>query len=58
VGTVKSRISRARDTLERLLLEGDVKPRRPATGADAAAEDDHSADGVGRAGDSPLLGVA
>ena len=31
VGTVKSRISRARDTLERLLLEGDVKPR-PATG--------------------------
>ena len=38
VGTVKSRISRARDTLERLLLEGDVKPRRPATGADAAAE--------------------
>ena len=55
---MKSRISRARDTLERLLLEGDVKPRRPATGADAAAEDDHSADGVGRAGDSPLLGVA
>jgi DNA-directed RNA polymerase specialized sigma24 family protein len=33
VGTVKSRISRARDTLERLLLEGDVKPR-PATGAE------------------------
>ncbi len=28
VGTVKSRISRARDTLERLLLEGDT--RRPA----------------------------
>jgi len=27
VGTVKSRISRARDTLERLLLEGDVKQR-------------------------------
>src|SRR5471032_721441 len=27
VGTVKSRISRARDTLERLLLEGDTKPR-------------------------------
>ena len=25
VGTAKSRISRARDTLERLLLEGDVK---------------------------------
>src|SRR6476646_5698212 len=27
VGTVKSRISRARDTLERLLLEGDSKER-------------------------------
>ncbi|MBL6614350.1 MAG: sigma-70 family RNA polymerase sigma factor [Reyranella sp.] len=27
VGTVKSRISRARDTLERLLLEGEAKPR-------------------------------
>jgi RNA polymerase sigma-70 factor (ECF subfamily) len=32
VGTVKSRISRARDTLERLLLEGDTT-QRPA-GAD------------------------
>ena len=32
VGTVKSRISRARDTLERLLLEGDTKVR-PATSA-------------------------
>ena len=31
VGTVKSRISRARDTLEHLLLEGDVTPR-PAAG--------------------------
>jgi RNA polymerase sigma-70 factor (ECF subfamily) len=30
VGTVKSRISRARDTLERLLLEGDTK-QRPAS---------------------------
>ena len=30
VGTVKSRISRARDTLERLLLEGDIK-HRPTT---------------------------
>ena len=30
VGTVKSRISRARDTLERLLLEGDTR-RRPTT---------------------------
>jgi len=27
VGTVKSRISRGRDALERLLLEGDAKPR-------------------------------
>lgn len=27
VGTVKSRISRARDTLERLLLEGETRPR-------------------------------
>jgi len=27
VGTVKSRISRARDTLERLLLEGEVRPQ-------------------------------
>jgi RNA polymerase sigma-70 factor (ECF subfamily) len=39
VGTVKSRISRARDLLERLLLEGDVKERsetvpRPSTQAD------------------------
>ncbi|WP_421999043.1 sigma-70 family RNA polymerase sigma factor [Reyranella sp.] len=32
VGTVKSRISRARDTLERLLLEGDAQPR--ASGAE------------------------
>src|SRR5215475_519990 len=30
VGTVKSRISRARDTLERLLLEGDVNPQTSA----------------------------
>jgi len=30
VGTVKSRISRARDTLERLLLEGDVHPQTSA----------------------------
>lgn len=30
VGTVKSRISRARDTLERLLLEGDTR-QRPTT---------------------------
>ena len=31
VGTVKSRISRARDTLERLLMEGEV--RRPSGSA-------------------------
>ena len=44
VGTVKSRISRARDTLERLLLEGDIKgetKERPAdrrsTGGDVAS---------------------
>jgi RNA polymerase sigma-70 factor, ECF subfamily len=39
VGTVKSRISRARDTLERLLLEGDAKPR-PASDADAITSRD------------------
>ncbi|MBS0219557.1 MAG: sigma-70 family RNA polymerase sigma factor [Proteobacteria bacterium] len=47
VGTVKSRISRARDTLERLLLEGEAKPQpttpaRPtverASGPDSVAE--------------------
>src|SRR5690242_21334527 len=31
VGTVKSRISRARDTLERLLLEGDTRERSETT---------------------------
>lgn len=36
VGTVKSRISRARDTLERLLLEGEPKPR-PTSGVDTTA---------------------
>jgi len=43
VGTVKSRISRARDTLERLLLEGDVK-QRPAADADLNIRRDTSAD--------------
>jgi RNA polymerase sigma-70 factor (ECF subfamily) len=35
VGTVKSRISRARDTLERLLLEGEAKAR-PTSAPDSA----------------------
>jgi RNA polymerase sigma-70 factor, ECF subfamily len=39
VGTVKSRISRARDTLERLLLEGATKPH-PSSGIDAPADRD------------------
>jgi RNA polymerase sigma-70 factor (ECF subfamily) len=49
VGTVKSRISRARDTLERLLLEGDTRQRpttsevrtalRASTAEDAAEAD-------------------
>jgi RNA polymerase sigma-70 factor (ECF subfamily) len=38
VGTVKSRISRARDTLERLLLEGDVRPQPVADEASATPE--------------------
>src|SRR5262245_1753660 len=38
VGTVKSRISRARDTLERLLLEGETRPQ-PALGSTAASDD-------------------
>lgn len=36
VGTVKSRISRARDTLERLLMEGEA--RRPAGGARSSSD--------------------
>jgi RNA polymerase sigma-70 factor (ECF subfamily) len=39
VGTVKSRISGARDTLERLLLEGETKPR-PTSGIDTTADRD------------------
>jgi RNA polymerase sigma-70 factor (ECF subfamily) len=40
VGTVKSRISRARDTLERLLLEGESRPQ--STGVEPRSERDHS----------------
>jgi RNA polymerase sigma-70 factor (ECF subfamily) len=41
VGTVKSRISRARDTLERLLLEGETRAQPMAEGiADRPAADD------------------
>ena len=47
VGTVKSRISRARDTLERLLLEGEARP--PIVDADTTPADDRSAE----AGDAP-----
>ena len=39
VGTVKSRISRGRDMLERLLLEGDTKPR-PTSGIETTADRD------------------
>ena len=38
VGTVKSRISRARDTLERLLLEGETTSR-PNTGSERVSRD-------------------
>jgi RNA polymerase sigma-70 factor (ECF subfamily) len=38
VGTVKSRISRARDTLERLLLEGEARPQS-AVNAESASSD-------------------
>jgi RNA polymerase sigma-70 factor, ECF subfamily len=38
VGTVKSRISRGRDTLERLLLKGEAEPR-PTSGKTADKRD-------------------
>ena len=37
VGTVKSRVSRGRDRLEQLLLEGDAEPR-PTSGIDKKAQ--------------------
>ena len=40
VGTVKSRISRARDTLERLLLEGDTRGRVEPAQRQTVGEDD------------------
>jgi RNA polymerase sigma-70 factor (ECF subfamily) len=40
VGTVKSRISRARDLLERLLVEGDARPY-PSDLAEHDQDDDH-----------------
>ena len=40
VGTVKSRISRARDTLERLLLEGDSKERTESVDRTTAQPED------------------
>ena len=46
VGTVKSRISRGRDTLERLLLEGETEPR-PTSGIDNTANRDVAADEAG-----------
>ncbi len=42
VGTVKSRISRGRDILERLLLEGEAQPG-VATNSAVPAREDHSA---------------
>ena len=44
VGTVKSRISRARDMLERLLLEGDVKERSETVTRPSPQADDEEAD--------------
>lgn len=42
VGTVKSRISRARDTLERLLLEGEARPSSGPGRTSAYLRDDDS----------------
>lgn len=50
VGTVKSRISRARDMLERLLLEGDTPERKPA---DARISDRRSANQDSQANAEP-----
>jgi RNA polymerase sigma-70 factor (ECF subfamily) len=45
VGTVKSRISRARDTLERLLLEGETRPlSAPAEGSVAYDDSEEAGD--------------
>ncbi|MCA0302228.1 MAG: sigma-70 family RNA polymerase sigma factor [Proteobacteria bacterium] len=45
VGTVKSRISRARDTLERLLLEGESRPARAEPAPRPAPRPAHTAGG-------------
>jgi RNA polymerase sigma-70 factor (ECF subfamily) len=46
VGTVKSRVSRGRDTLERLLLESEANPR-PTSGIDNTSNRDFAADEAG-----------
>jgi RNA polymerase sigma-70 factor, ECF subfamily len=46
VGTVKSRVSRGRDTLERLLLESEANPR-PTSGIDNTSNRDVAADEAG-----------
>lgn len=44
VGTVKSRISRARDTLERLLLEGEVRPQSSVSAESGSSDQAPEAD--------------